>query len=769
MLNRVTLLFIIALLIPAVVLPQSKTVLRADGKIYTVKANDEVRPVKNGTAQYNLPKAGPVVRTQPSSPNNLIDTLSYSGSSAANFGMFGQDWMLQWYEAPADLFVHKVAVAALAADTDFRNVEVKVVKGNWTLEEFKSAGETRWGYYPAAGNGFTEITAFRNNPDVTGDWVALEEGSTEPWGDDLWGEGGVGWPLTVEPDGANPTYQWVDLQPFGSPDVKKGEIFGIAVKHTGTNMDQTTGDRLGFWSYQPSSGFNGWKFYAAYRLGSAADPDNGWWSRAYVWDFAAEVELYGDKGPDINDFTVLASGVDVGPFTVEANITDENPGNPAQAGVASAVLQYSVDDGATWTDVAMTGTEPTFTGQIPAMDARQWVTYRVMATDVNGNSSTSLQEPSFYIFAPTPDVDVLVIFNGFPATTGYPQSYYFGHRTYAPTAFWEDGQRKYFDHDRWAYGPITSVEMLNNYTHIFEIWSGAADYNDEVIRQWLEADGSRNYYLSGEEYLGAQYGYANQTFAAGDFEYDILGVAQSYNDVSYAASTGQGLPSLITPVEGSVFGGALQTYLNSLEPAFDSLMYNPGYEIGADNWMDVFEVVEGTEVDANAETRGVDNVASVLTKPAWAHRTLTAGNKIVFHSFDPISLNTAETSDFAYYHWVGYSQYNPAYQALGWFAVDVLTDVKEVGGTPTTFALSQNYPNPFNPATVINFSIPELSKITLKVYDVLGKEVATLLNEEKAAGNYEVKFDASRLSSGVYFYSLSAGNTLMTKKMMLMK
>jgi len=94
---------------------------------------------------------------------------------------------------------------------------------------------------------------------------------------------------------------------------------------------------------------------------------------------------------------------------------------------------------------------------------------------------------------------------------------------------------------------------------------------------------------------------------------------------------------------------------------------------------------------------------------------------------------------------------------------------------PSDFSLSQNYPNPFNPNTTIKFSIPELSFSTLKVFDVLGNEITTLVNEEKPAGNYEVAFNARTLPSGVYFYTLDvvsiSGNkqTKVSKKMILIK
>ncbi|MBN1634775.1 MAG: T9SS type A sorting domain-containing protein [Ignavibacteria bacterium] len=89
--------------------------------------------------------------------------------------------------------------------------------------------------------------------------------------------------------------------------------------------------------------------------------------------------------------------------------------------------------------------------------------------------------------------------------------------------------------------------------------------------------------------------------------------------------------------------------------------------------------------------------------------------------------------------------------------------------TPKKFELSQNYPNPFNPTTIINFALPTSSKVTLKVYNVLGEEVASLVNSNLTAGTYNYEFDASNLSAGVYFYRLRTDNFTETKKMMLVK
>jgi len=89
--------------------------------------------------------------------------------------------------------------------------------------------------------------------------------------------------------------------------------------------------------------------------------------------------------------------------------------------------------------------------------------------------------------------------------------------------------------------------------------------------------------------------------------------------------------------------------------------------------------------------------------------------------------------------------------------------------SPTKFALFQNYPNPFNPSTKIKYQIPEQDFVTIKIFDVLGKEIATLINEEIPAGNYEINFDGNSLTSGIYFYELKAGKFFETKKMILMK
>ena len=102
--------------------------------------------------------------------------------------------------------------------------------------------------------------------------------------------------------------------------------------------------------------------------------------------------------------------------------------------------------------------------------------------------------------------------------------------------------------------------------------------------------------------------------------------------------------------------------------------------------------------------------------------------------------------------------------------IDLLTGNQNISNNiPNKYSLKQNYPNPFNPTTKISFDLPKQDFVTLKVYDVLGKEVAKLVNEQRNAGSYIIDFNASHLSSGVYFYRIESGEFMQVKKMLLIK
>lgn len=139
-------------------------------------------------------------------------------------------------------------------------------------------------------------------------------------------------------------------------------------------------------------------------------------------------------------------------------------------------------------------------------------------------------------------------------------------------------------------------------------------------------------------------------------------------------------------------------------------------------------------------------ITSNNTTPIWTTGTLTGSGTYVL----PDTLNEYTAARV-------YVTYNNA------------TDVEVDNQSPEYFNLSQNYPNPFNPSTKIQYSISSNQVVQLKIYDVLGKELITLVNNEQPAGTYEVNFDGNNLTSGIYFYTITAGNYTDTKSMILMK
>ncbi len=176
--------------------------------------------------------------------------------------------------------------------------------------------------------------------------------------------------------------------------------------------------------------------------------------------------------------------------------------------------------------------------------------------------------------------------------------------------------------------------------------------------------------------------------------------------------------------------------------------------IGGDNY---YRYIDGIIIDElrfwNRALTGDEIKANMYNKLTGKEAGLTA-----YYNFDKT------TKDITGHGNDGYLMYKETYTPF------VPTDIEgDNTSLPTEFVLFQNYPNPFNPSTVISYQLPVASHISLKLYDVLGKEIATLVNEEKLPGNYKVDFDASNLASGVYFYRLQAGDFVSTKKLMLIK
>ncbi|MDR3627995.1 MAG: T9SS type A sorting domain-containing protein [Ignavibacteriaceae bacterium] len=160
-----------------------------------------------------------------------------------------------------------------------------------------------------------------------------------------------------------------------------------------------------------------------------------------------------------------------------------------------------------------------------------------------------------------------------------------------------------------------------------------------------------------------------------------------------------------------------------------------------------------------------DSAQSTVYANSEGYFTFRVTDKIYNYSISP-NIGYYSASGFYYNNLIAH----PGETGLIFNISTTPLSVKQVSpNIPKKYSLNQNYPNPFNPATVINYDLPKSGQVTLKVYDILGKEVSTLYNGVQNAGTYTVSFDASKLASGIYFYELRAGNFVATKKMLLLK
>lgn len=177
-------------------------------------------------------------------------------------------------------------------------------------------------------------------------------------------------------------------------------------------------------------------------------------------------------------------------------------------------------------------------------------------------------------------------------------------------------------------------------------------------------------------------------------------------------------------------------------------------------WFDGYEVLDS-------------NYYSLLTEGTFDTEVLTtdADGGVGILGGEQTTLQAGASNEFYFAVSVGSDQAEMlANMNLASQKYSQLTGIEsDLNNVPSEFALSQNYPNPFNPTTNISFGLPERSNVVLKVFNMLGEEVAVLVNETLEAGTHLYNFNASKLTSGIYFYSLQTGSSIVTKKMTLLK
>ena len=248
--------------------------------------------------------------------------------------------------------------------------------------------------------------------------------------------------------------------------------------------------------------------------------------------------------------------------------------------------------------------------------------------------------------------------------------------------------------------------------------------------------------------------------------------AFAFEDIGYVfvATEAYGVLRSIDPVSGwqSVNNGLPDTVIASLDINSNNILF-AGTEQG------VFRTTNSGDLWTTINS-GLTN-SNILCLAINSQDRLFAGTHGgVFSSTDDgiswIPINSGLTDTVIYSLAIDSSSFVYAGSSTGlvYRSIQPTTSVKPINNRPySSFLLEQNYPNPFNPTTSISYSIGSQKRVFLRVYDLVGKEIAILVNKEKPAGAYTVEFDASNLSSGIYFYQVQADDFIETKKMILMR
>jgi hypothetical protein len=241
-------------------------------------------------------------------------------------------------------------------------------------------------------------------------------------------------------------------------------------------------------------------------------------------------------------------------------------------------------------------------------------------------------------------------------------------------------------------------------------------------------------------------GYGSGTGAA---KYDFWSAQASTGAQSMTSNQ---FPAVVSPNNYLRFNYAAAYYSAT---AIDSLVIETSTDAGT-TWARLTALYQSATLSS-----GVNSSAIMSTISSTSQFTPTAGQWATKRFTMPVGTNKVRfTAKSAY----GNNLYIDDIQAGGFTGVE-----NPLSLIPDKYELAQNYPNPFNPSTKISFSLPKQGFVTLKIYDVVGKEVAKIVNEVKNAGSYTVEFNASTLASGVYFYRIEAADFVETKRMMLIK
>ena len=715
------------------------------------------------------------------SPLSVRDSLTNAvGAMNSNFGFVHQDVGFEWWVPPTDGNILEFWWYDYGARGDLGTCSIRAWIANERLLTLPSTAVDgvpgRMGYYKDLGDGDGLVTPFKPASGDqtfykgTGDSAKV---SFDPLGTEAaWKPGGI----TIAMDSAK--WQGIKLSTYSATPftVAKGKPFGFSMQNPSPKGGADGRMEIYSWTATQAP-YHSIKFYE-----TSATP--GWQIRSYEWGFYVIIDYTGDRPPKLLSMDHLYTTIKTTTRAVKAKYSDDNPSGGA-AGVANVKL-YSKKNSGAWTSTTMTGTEPNFTGDVPAAAVGDTMSYYTVATDVNALTTQSATY-SYTIFGPKEKTLALYSASALPTGLTIDQV----------VPLYMDGVAAFDTWDVKHYGVDDLTALIQNYNTIIEIGgvggtSGMATLTS--VGAWLKSGTvatPKLYFLSDQDH-GWVSGFADTTFADTNVHAQYFGVKTlGPQDICYYPALGSAYvanPWNVVPVAGDSMTNYLNAYAKANAVTF---WYDPYFELGYDNWFDNIVPTSDAKVifrdTTTMDSTKWTNAAYPMFKatPAWRkNRVLgvrkSAANKswaTVYLAFDYLATDFRSDTSMHPNATTG-APTDPKYKWIldvGNVVTKFIANPFYVGvekittNVPGSFALAQNYPNPFNPTTTINYSIAAKSHVTLRVLNVIGQEVAVLVDQVQDAGSFRVPFAASNFSSGVYFYTLTAGDFTQTHKMVLMK